>query len=430
MKPDSTTSVGKIRRIAYRALTAACAVAITAGLAGCGNSTVGTVTLDFFQFKAEAADWFTAKAREFEKTHPNIKINVNNSSDATTDLRTRLVKNREPDVITINGDINYGMLAEAGVFHDFTDDEIVDKLNPGMVKIAKSLVQTEDQSKKRLYAIPYAGNASGYIINADVWEAAGEDPDNPPQTWSEFIALLKRFKAKGITPIEASTADPWTLQAPLSSLNSTLVPESEYSKLKDGSKTFSDLWSTVSDELIEIYQNYTQKNPAVTYQQATQDLAGGKAAILPLGTYAIPQVRLINKKANLRFAQMPATDNVKEQQLTAGDDVMLTMGAHTKHEKEAREFVDFLMSEENVKDYSKQQSAFTPYKDTYVGDDALNGVLSFYKAGKLTDFCDHYVPASINIAGFLQTLIQTGNKDKFLNSMQSEYDKIEARNFR
>ena len=70
--------------------------------------------MDFFQFKAEAADWFTAKAKEFEKTHPSIKVNVNNSSDATTDLRTRLVKNREPDVITINGDINFGMLAEAG----------------------------------------------------------------------------------------------------------------------------------------------------------------------------------------------------------------------------------------------------------------------------------------------------------------------------
>ena len=419
-----------IARALTRTATAVCAAVMGLGVAGCGTANAGTVTLDFFQYKAEAADWFTAKAREFEKTHPNIKINVNNSSDATTDLRTRLVKNREPDVITINGDINYGMLAEAGVFHDFTDDEIVDELNPGMVKIAKSLVQTTDQSKKRLYAIPYAGNASGYIINADVWKQTGEDPENPPQTWSEFIALLKRFKAKGITPIEASTADPWTLQAPLSSLNSTLVPESEYANLKDGSKKFSDLWSTVSDELVEIYQNYTQKNPAVTYQQATQDLAAGKAAILPLGTYAIPQVRLIDKNANLRFAQMPATDNAKEQQLTAGDDVMLTMGAHTKHEKEAREFVDFLMSDENVKDYSKQQSAFSPYKNTYVGDSALNGVLSFYKAGKLTDFCDHYVPASINIAGFLQTLIQTGNKDKFLSSMQSEYDKIEARNFR
>ena len=386
--------------------------------------------MDFFQYKAEAADWFTAKAKEFEKTHPNIKVNVNNSSDATTDLRTRLVKNREPDVITINGDINFGMLAEAGVFHDFTDDDIVDELNPGMVSIAKSLVQTNDESKKRLYGLPYAGNASGYIINADVWEQAGEDPDNPPQTWSEFIDLLQRFKSKGIVPIEASTADPWTLQAPLASLNSTLVPESEYLSLKDGSKKFSDLWGTVSDQLVEIYQNYTQKNPAVTYQQATQDLAAGKAAILPLGTYAIPQIRLINSDANLRFAQMPATDNAEEQQLTAGDDVILTMGAHTKHEKEAREFIDFLMNDENIKDYSKQQSAFTPYKDTYVGDEALNGVLDFYQAGKLADFCDHYVPASINLAGFLQTLIQSGNTEKFLNSMQSEYDKIEARNFR
>ena len=318
---------------------------MTAGLAGCGNSTAGTVTLDFFQYKAEAADWFTAKAKEFEKTHPNIKVNVNNSSDATTDLRTRLVKNREPDVITINGDINFGMLAEAGVFHDFTDDDIVDELNPGMVNIAKSLVQTNDESKKRLYGLPYAGNASGYIINADVWEQAGEDPDNPPQTWSEFIDLLQRFKSKGIVPIEASTADPWTLQAPLASLNSTLVPESEYLSLKDGSKKFSDLWGTVSDQLVEIYQNYTQKNPAVTYQQATQDLAADKAAILPLGTYAIPQIRLINSDANLRFAQMPATDNAEEQQLTAGDDVILTMGAHTKHEKEVREFIDFLMND-------------------------------------------------------------------------------------
>ncbi len=261
-------------------------------------------------------------------------------------------------------------------------------------------------------------------------EAGRRGSDNPPQTWSEFIALLKRLKAKGVTPVEATTADPWTLQAPLASLNSTLVPESEYAYLKDGSKTFSDLWTPVSGKLIEIYQNYTQKNPAVTYQQATQDIASGKAAILPLGTYAIPQIRLINKDANLRFAQMPATDNVKEQQLTAGDDVMLTIGAHTKHYTEAREFVDFLMSEENVQDYSKQQSAFTPYKDTYVGDEALNGVLDFYKAGKLADFCDHYVPASINLAGFLQTLVQSGNTKRFLNSMQSEYDKIEARNFR
>lgn len=80
MKPASTTGTGTFGKVAGRVRTvacaAACAVALTIGLAGCGNSTAGTVTLDFFQFKSEAADWFTAKAREFEKTHTNIKINV------------------------------------------------------------------------------------------------------------------------------------------------------------------------------------------------------------------------------------------------------------------------------------------------------------------------------------------------------------------
>ncbi len=126
---------------------------------------------------------------------------------------------------------------------------------------------------------------------------------------------------------------------------------------------------------------------------------------------------------------MPATDDAKEQQLTAGDDVILTMGAHTKHEKEAREFIDFLMNDETSRT-TPSSSPHLPLQDTYVGDEALNGVLDFYQAGKLADFCDHYVPASINLAGFLQTLVQSGNTEKFLNSVQSEYDKIEARNFR
>lgn len=41
----------------------------------------------------------------------------------------------------------------------------MDTLNPGMVQIAKNLVQTTDSSKKRLYGLPFAGNASGYIYN-------------------------------------------------------------------------------------------------------------------------------------------------------------------------------------------------------------------------------------------------------------------------
>lgn len=40
------------------------------------------------------------------------------------------MKNRVPDVITFNGDISFGNFAASGVFYDFTDEPIVDTLNP------------------------------------------------------------------------------------------------------------------------------------------------------------------------------------------------------------------------------------------------------------------------------------------------------------
>lgn len=132
-----------MRRMLRGIGAAVCALAVGVGAAGCGNSAgSGQVTLDFFQFKAEAADWFKQAAQEFEKENPDIRININNSANAQTDLRTRFVKDRVPDVITFNGDYSFGTFAASGVFHDFTDDPLVSELNEGMVNIAKNLVQT------------------------------------------------------------------------------------------------------------------------------------------------------------------------------------------------------------------------------------------------------------------------------------------------
>lgn len=403
-------------------------VALAGSLAACSTSNSRTVTLDFFQFKAEAASWFTAKSREFEKLHPNITININNTANAQTDMRTRLVKGRVPDVITLNGDISYGMFASSGVYHNWEGDPITRKLNPGMLNISRSLVQTTDASRKKLYALPYAGNASGYIINVDLWKKAGLDPSNPPQTWDSFLAALKKLKAAGITPVEASWADTWTLQAPLASLAGTMVPLSKYTDLKKGRTSFSKIWTDVAQKEYQLY-TYAQPTKGITYQQATQDFAKGKAGILPLGTYAIPQVTSVNKKINLRFANMPATNDAKAQKLTAGDDVLITMGANTRHEKEAHMFIEFLLSEKNVAEYAKAQYAFTPLKNTEAGGREIASVLPFFKSGRIVDFCDHSIPSSINLAGFLQTLVSTGNTKRFTDSMQTEWDKVQVRNF-
>ncbi|MFC0265207.1 ABC transporter substrate-binding protein [Alloscardovia macacae] len=419
----------RLKKMAGRVTAAAVTLALAgSALSACGATNSSTVTLDFFQFKAEAAGWFTKKAREFEQKHPNIKININNTANASTDMRTRLVKGRVPDVLTLNGDANYGMFAAAGVYHNWEGDPITKKLNEGMMQISRELIQSSDTSKKKLYALPYAGNASGYIINRDLWTQAGLDPDNPPQTWDEFIAALKQIQDAGITPVEASWADTWTLQAPLGSLTGTMVPLEDYAKLRTKETTFSKLWTDVAQKEIELFK-YAQKNKGVTYQQATQDFANGKAAMLPLGTYAIPQVTSVKPDIKLTFAQMPATNDASEQKLTAGDDVVLTMSATTKHEKEARQFIEFLLDEENVMQYAKDNFAFTPLKNTEAGADEIKSVLPFFRENRIVDFSDHQIPSSVDLAGYLQGLVTTGNVDQFISNMQNSYDKVQSRNF-
>lgn len=428
MAMDSPGRTRQGWRVARRLAAVACAIAVGVGLAGCGSGTAATVTLDFFQFKSEAADQFKKMAEKFEAENPNIRIQINNSADAQTDLRTRFVKNRVPDVITFNGDISFGMFAASGVFHDFTDDPIVDTLNESMVENAKNLVQTTDPAKKRLYGLPFAGNASGYIYNKDLWRQAGVDPENPPTTWSEFTAMIDKFEAAGINPVQATLADAWTIQAPLASAAGTLVDASKYDELKTGDTTFAQIWTEAGQRVIDVL-NFSTEDKGVTYQQGTQNFANGKAAIIPLGTYAIPQIKLVNEDIDLGFAQLPVTDDEDEQRLTSGDDVMLTMGADTKHPEEARKFIEFLMSEEQLNDYADAQAAFTPLKETHVGDPALEGVLPFFEQNKLVDFCDHYIPSSINIGGYLQAMVTSGDIEQFTTSMQTEWDKVQARNF-
>ena len=427
MLSDSTNST-RLKRLGMRVAATACALAVGLGLAGCGSSTAGTVTLDFFQFKSEAADTFKGIIQDFEKQNPTIKVNINNSANAQTDLRTRFVKNRVPDVITFNGDISFGMFAASGVFYDFTNEDIVNELNPGMVQITKNLVQTTDPAKKRLYGLPFAGNASGYIYNKDLFKQVGLDPENPPTTWTEFTDMLNTFKDAGINPIQGTVADAWTTQAPLASLAGTLVPETKYTELKQGKTTFQELWKTTVEKEAELF-TYSTADTGVTYQQGTQSFAQGKAAIIPLGTYAIPQILLINKDINLGFAQMPASDDADEQILTAGDDVMLTIGANTKHKDEAMKLVEFMMQKEQLDAYADAQSAITPLKDTYFGNEALETVRPFFEENRLADFCDHYIPSSINIGGYLQTMVTSGNTNRFLSQMQTEWDKVQARTF-
>ena len=101
-----------------RSIRTAIAGTLIAGLAlgmgGCASTSAGGVTtLDFFQFKGEALEDFNEMIAAFEAENPDIKVVQNQVGDSETLIRTLLVKDRTPDVITLNGNGNFGKLADA-----------------------------------------------------------------------------------------------------------------------------------------------------------------------------------------------------------------------------------------------------------------------------------------------------------------------------
>jgi raffinose/stachyose/melibiose transport system substrate-binding protein len=116
---------------------------VLAGLTGCapssGPDADGVTTLDFFQFKPEAVQDFADIITDFEAENPDIRVVQNAVPDADTAIRTLLVKNKVPDVLTLNVSGNFAELARACVFADLSDEPSADTVNPAVQEIVQDL---------------------------------------------------------------------------------------------------------------------------------------------------------------------------------------------------------------------------------------------------------------------------------------------------
>ncbi|MDO5737448.1 MAG: extracellular solute-binding protein, partial [Propionibacteriaceae bacterium] len=127
-----------------QAIAVLLASAVAIALAGCSPDTGDdVVTLSFLQFKGEALQQFGTIIDEFEAANPDIRVVQNQVADADTTIRTLLVKDRAPDVMTLNANGGFGKLAAAGVFHDFTGDPTLETINPAVQEILADLGNKE-----------------------------------------------------------------------------------------------------------------------------------------------------------------------------------------------------------------------------------------------------------------------------------------------
>lgn len=410
-----------------KALTAALAAAL---LTSCAAPPAGNeVTLDFFQFKSEAVQEFAGLIDEFEAANPGIRVVQNNVPDPDTAIRTLLVKNKTPDVLTLNGNASFGLLAAACVFADLSREPAARKILPAVQDILNANGRCEGSE---INGLPMASNASGILYNPEIF---AKHRVSVPQTWDELITAAETFKANGVAPFYMTLKDAWTTSPALVNVAAQLQPEDFFDRLdaagdvrEDSPVSFSKDYQEVADKLFELF-SYAQPGAAgVDYATGNKAFADGKSAMYLNGSFAVPAIRAANPNAKIASFPYPVTNDPAKTTVVSGVDVALAMGRETPRRAEARKFIDFLLSKEVVDKYTKNQSAFAPVQDAAPQQDpALQGMATYFDAGRVDGYMDHRLPPSIPLVNITQQFVLDGDKARYLSTLDNEWFKVAAR---
>jgi raffinose/stachyose/melibiose transport system substrate-binding protein len=427
--PRSTRRVRRRRRAIALAVVATLGV----GLAGCtpaGDSDV--VTLDFFQFKGEALEDFTEIIADFEAENPDIRVVQNQVADADTAIRTRLVKNDVPDVITLNGNGGLGQLMRAGVFHDFSGDPLLDRINPAVQDILADIGFAEGE----VNALGYVNNANGVIYNRQIFEEQGLEP---PETWDEFIDVCESLEAAGITPFFGTLADSWTALPSFNAIGAYPSQGDFWDEMRaegenvgaDSAVSFEKDFQTALEQQAELFSYAQDGYRGRTYDDGNAAFANGEVAMLMQGIWAINPVKGINPDIDAAIFPYPASDSPDERLLVSGVDVAVLIAKDTPNFDEAKRFVDYLFEAQVLEDFAASQNMVPSVTDAQLSDDpALQSVKPYFDEEKITGFIDHQIPPSIPLAAIIQQFLFDGDVDAALRTLDNEWSKVARRTIR
>ncbi|MEZ2131601.1 MULTISPECIES: ABC transporter substrate-binding protein [unclassified Sinorhizobium] len=165
--------------------------------------------------------------------------------------------------------------------------------------------------------------------NADLVKAAGGDPDSPPKTWDEVIALGAKIKAlgNGVDGIDFRwQGDDWMFSALLFGAGGKMLSEDESKVAFNGPE---------GEKAVEIISRLVKEGgmPVFTKQAGEQAFAAGKVGFAFQTTGALVNtIKNVGSKFDLRTAKIPLIDPVNGKLPTGGNAVVILTKDPVKQE--------------------------------------------------------------------------------------------------
>jgi len=173
------------------------------------------VTITFYNYNlataSAGADATRELIAEFEAANPNIRVETVGvpSNEIVTRLQADMAAGKQPDVaqLVFRDLIYIASDLGANALEDMAGPQGYGELVDGLIPRGVDLGKVEDKT----YGLAYTFSTPILYYNADLFRAAGLDPDQPPKTWAEVKvaadAIAEKTDADGFFPGAYGPAD-------------------------------------------------------------------------------------------------------------------------------------------------------------------------------------------------------------------------------
>ena len=355
---------------------AAVAAMSLGALAACGSSTSGDDAkgkVYYLNFKPEAADQWTALAKEYTK-EKGVEVKVQTAASGTYEqtLKSEIAKTEAPTLFQVNGPVGYqnwkkytADMSNTDVYKELANQDVALKDGDKVVGVpyvmeTYGLIYNKDILNKYFALDGAKATSMDEIDNFDTLKAVADDM----QARKDELGIKGAFTSAGF----ASSSD-WRFKTHLANL--PLYYEFKDDNVTEQPATIKGTYLPNYKKIFDLYITDSTTDPtqlsAKTGDDANSEFALGEAAFYQNGTWAWTDLQKAGMKAE-SVGMMPIYTGVKgeeKQGLATGSENYWCINdkASDADKKATEDFLSWVITSDTGKKAISQDMGFTtPFK--------------------------------------------------------------------
>lgn len=237
---------------------------------------------------ADAQAWMDLVEDTIDKFNENNEYNVKiemtwyENEQYKTKFATLMTQNNMADIFST---WEYGFLepyVKAGKVYDMTEAFEADPEWKSRFDESVFIPTTFDG---HIYGIPSGRQMAPIYYNKQLFK---DHQLEVPETWDEFIDVIRTFKKDDITPIVMASQDPWVIAQFFLDITGGVGGMDLFEEIQTGDAAWDDPRYIKSGELLQqlVAEGAFPENfSGLAYEEGTPMFTSGKAAMYPMGTW-------------------------------------------------------------------------------------------------------------------------------------------------